>query len=179
MATQNPIEQEGTYPLPEAQQDRFMFSVVMTYLNEDEEVTAVQRSSSGGSVQLKVVLKGEELLAYQQQIRNVQVPQQLSEYIVDLVAASRPGKTVPDFINEYVAWGAGLRASQYIALGAKSRAALNGRTVANIEDVRTVLVPVMRHRIGLNFRAEVDKVKVEDIIARLVAHQPAPGQGGK
>jgi len=174
LATQIPMEQEGTYPLPEAQQDRFMFNVTMTYLSEPEEVAAVRNSSSGVSPKLKKILGGKELLEYQKLIRDIPVPKELGEYIVDLVSASRPGENAPDFINEYVAWGAGLRASQYIALGAKARAGLNGRTQAELEDIRPVIAPVMRHRIGLNFRADVDKVSVEEIIDRLVREVPAP-----
>jgi len=179
LATQIPIEQEGTYPLPEAQQDRFMFNVRMTYLNEDEEVVAVQQSAMGKPIQLTTILKGEELLTYQQQIRRIPLPEWLRGYIVDLVSASRPGASAPDFVNEYVAWGAGLRASQYIALGAKSRAALSGRDQVALEDVQPVVLPVMRHRIGLNFRAEVDKVSVEDVIGHLVKHQPVPALAGR
>ena len=174
LATQIPMEQEGTYPLPEAQQDRFMFNVTMTYLSETEEVIAVRASSSGVAPKLKKIIGGEDLLEYQAIIRDVPVPKELSEYIVDLVSASRPGETVPEFINEYVAWGAGLRASQYIALGAKARAALSGRAEVEADDVQAVITPVMRHRIGLNFRAEVDKISVEDVIQRLVAKIPAP-----
>jgi len=175
LATQIPIEQEGTYPLPEAQQDRFMFSVVMTYLSEDQEVEVVRSSTGSAKAELKSLLGGEELLAYQTIIRDVEVPAELSGYIVDLVAATRPGTPVaPDFVNDYVSWGAGLRASQYIVLGAKSKAALSGRTTANVDDVRAVVVPSMRHRIGLNFRADVDKVGVEDIVARLAEKIPAP-----
>jgi len=175
LATQIPIEQEGTYPLPEAQQDRFMFSVVMTYLSEDQEVEVVRSSTGSTKAELKSLLGGEELLAYQTIIRDVEVPAQLSGYIVDLVAATRPGTPVaPDFVNDYVSWGAGLRASQYIVLGAKSKAALSGRSTANVDDVRAVVVPSMRHRIGLNFRADVDKVGVEDIVDRLAEKVPAP-----
>jgi len=179
LATQIPMEQEGTYPLPEAQQDRFMFNVRMTYLTEDEEVVAVQQSTMGKPIKLGTILKGEELLAYQQQIRGIPLPAWLRAYIVDLVSASRPNESAPDFVNEYVAWGAGLRASQYIALGAKSRAALSGRQEVTPEDVQSVIMPVMRHRIGLNFRAEVDKVTVEDVIGRLVQHQPVPTAGAR
>ena len=175
LATQIPIEQEGTYPLPEAQQDRFMFSVVMTYLSEDQEVEVVRSSTGSTKAELKPLLGGEELLAYQTIIRDVDVPPELSGYIVDLVAATRPGTPVaPDFVNDYVSWGAGLRASQYIVLGAKSKAALSGRSTANVDDVRAVVVPSMRHRIGLNFRADVDKVGVEDIVDRLAEKIPAP-----
>ena len=174
LATQIPMEQEGTYPLPEAQQDRFMFNVTMGYLSEAEEVIAVRNSSSGVAPKLKKIIGGEDLLAYQKIIRDVPVSPALQGYIVDLVSASRPGKSAPDFVNEYIAWGAGLRASQYIALGAKARAGLSGRREATLDDVRDVVAPVMRHRIGLNFRADVDKVSVEDIIRRLAERAAVP-----
>ncbi|HUW56144.1 MAG TPA: AAA family ATPase [Planctomycetota bacterium] len=176
LATQIPMEQEGTYPLPEAQQDRFMFNVTMTYLSEFEEVAAVRNSSSGVSPRLNKILDGKDLLEYQKLIRDIPVPKVLGEYIVDLVSSSRPGESAPDFINEYVAWGAGLRASQYIALGAKARAGLSGRTEVEARDIRPVITPVMRHRIGLNFRADVDKVTVEDLIERLVTLVPVPAE---
>jgi MoxR-like ATPase len=175
LATQIPIEQEGTYPLPEAQQDRFMFSVVMTYLDEDEEVEVVRSSTGRSQPELRRILGGKELLAYQTIIRDTEVPPELSGYIVDLVGASRPGTpSAPEFVNDYISWGAGLRASQYIVLGAKSRAAMSGRNSAAVDDVRAVIVPSLRHRIGLNFRADVDKVRVEDIVERLIKHVPAP-----
>jgi MoxR-like ATPase len=174
LATQIPMEQEGTYPLPEAQQDRFMFNVTMGYLSEPEEVVAVRNSSSGIAPKLKKIVGGEDLIAYQKIIRDIPVSAPLQGYIVDVVSASRPGKSAPDFVNAYIAWGAGLRASQYIALGAKSRAGLSGRREVTLDDVRSVMAPVMRHRIGLNFRADVDKTNVEDIINRLIAQVPSP-----
>jgi MoxR-like ATPase len=175
LATQIPFEQEGTYPLPEAQQDRFMFNILMPYNTEEEEVKIVQAATSAKTVDLRPVITGEELFAAQTTIRNVEVPKAISSYIVDLVAASRESEpTAADFAKEYIAWGAGLRASQNIVLAAKSKAALSGRTTVKLEDVTAVIVPVLRHRIGLNFRAEVDKVTVENLIERLVKHTPAP-----
>jgi len=179
LATQIPFEQEGTYPLPEAQQDRFMFSVLMDYLDEDDEVRVVKTSTGSGTVELKPLISREELLAFQELILKVQVPAGLVEYIVDLVSSSRPGSdSAPDFVKEYVAWGAGLRASQYIALGAKSRSAMSGRMTVTPEDVRAVLTPVMRHRIGLSFRADVDRVSVEEVVSRLVSNLPVPAGAG-
>jgi MoxR-like ATPase len=174
LATQIPMEQEGTYPLPEAQQDRFMFNIMMDYLNEPDEIKAVRASSSGKTVKLSTLLQGKDLMAYQQIVRSVAMSETLRGYAVDLVSSSRPGPDAPDFVNEYIAWGAGLRASQYIALGAKSRAALAGRMAVTQADIQAVILPVMRHRIGLNFRAEVDKVSVETIIGRLVKQAPVP-----
>jgi len=175
LATQISMEQEGTYPLPEAQQDRFMLSIQMGYLGQDQEVCVVRQSTGAGKVQLQKVIGGEDLLAFTQAVRDVVLPPRLGRYIVDLVAASRPvGDAVPAFIREYVAWGAGLRASQNIALSAKSAAAQDGRGEAVLEDVRKAIVPVLRHRIGLSFRAEVDRVSVEKIIEKLVAAVPEP-----
>ena len=175
LATQITLEQEGTYPLPEAQQDRFMISVAMEYLSEDEEVAVIRQSTSIGGAELKNVLGAEDLLTFTRAVRLVKLPEILGKYIVDLVAASRP--TVPgrpDFVAEYVAWGAGLRASQNIAFIAKATAAMHGRDTVVAEDIRKAIVPVLRHRIGLSFRAEVDRVKVEDIIRRLVEAVPEP-----
>jgi MoxR-like ATPase len=176
LATQIPFEQEGTYPLPEAQQDRFMFNVRMDYLDEDDEVAVVRTSTGTQEVQLEPRMSKEQLLAFQELILQVRMPPELLGYVVDLVGSSRPGVDgSPDFVNQYVSWGAGLRASQYIALGAKSHAAVRGSMTAAPQDVRAVLAPVMRHRIGLSFRADVDKVSVEDVIERLVEAMPVPG----
>ncbi len=169
LATQIPFDQEGTYPLPEAQQDRFMFSVRMGYVSEDDEVAVVKRTTSSHALDLSPVVKGDDMAAYRDLVMKVELPQQTVNQIVDLVAASRPGNPeVPEVVKEYVAWGAGLRAAQNIALGAKSRAAIYGRTTVTGEDVEAVLMPVMRHRLGLSFRAEIDKVKVEDVITKLI-----------
>ena len=175
LATQISLEQEGTYPLPEAQQDRFMLSIEMDYLPEDSEVEVVRHSTSAEHVELGKVIGGEDLLAFTAAVRDVALRPVLSSYIVDLVASSRPETDgSPDFVQEYVAWGAGLRASQNIALAAKSAAAQAGRGTVGIEDIRRAIVPVMRHRIGLSFRADVDRVTVVDIIGRLVEHVPEP-----
>lgn len=169
LATQIPFDQEGTYPLPEAQQDRFMFNVRMSYVSEDDEVSVVRRTSGAHSVDLEPVLRGEDLPAYRELVLKVELPEQTVNQIVDLVGSSRPGNPeVPDVVKEYVAWGAGLRAAQFIALGAKSRAAIFGRNKVISEDVQAVIEPVLRHRLGLNFRAEIDKVKVEHVIEKLV-----------
>jgi MoxR-like ATPase len=175
LATQISMEQEGTYPLPEAQQDRFMLSVVMDYLSEADEVTVVRTSTGAGKVALGKVIEGQDLLVFAKAVRDVQLPPALGEYIVNLVASSRPADAqAPQFVKDYVVWGAGLRASQNIALAAKSFAAQDGRATVQIGDVRKAIVPVMRHRIGLSFRAEVDRVTVEDVIKRLVEASPEP-----
>ena len=175
LATQMSMEAEGTYPLPEAQQDRFMLSIAMSYLTEDEEVQVVRQTTGAGKVTLGKVMGGEDLIAYTKIVRDVILPMTLGRYIVDLVTASRPtAPGAPEFIKEYVAWGAGTRASQNIALAAKSAAAQDGRAAASAADVRKAIVPVLRHRIGLSFRAEVDRVTVEEIIKRLVEAVPEP-----
>ena len=175
LATQTSLHQEGTYPLPEAQQDRFMMSILMEHLSEDHEVTVVRRSTSTEAPELDPVISGGELLDLVRIVRQVALAAQLSQYIVDLVASSRPGTDAAgDFVKEYVAWGAGLRASQNLALAAKSAAAQDGRAEAGIRDVRKAIVPVMRHRIGLSFRADIDGVTAADVIERLVQSTPAP-----
>ena len=179
LATQIPFEQEGTYPLPEAQQDRFMFSVLMEYLDVPEEVAVVKSSTGTGEVELEAIMEKDELLAYQDLILKVEVPQELVAYIVDLVSASRPESPgSPDFVKQYVAWGAGVRASQYIVLGAKAAAAMAARMAIEPADIRGIVAPVMRHRIGLSFRADVDHVTVEDVISRLVERMPVPAMAG-
>jgi MoxR-like ATPase len=170
LATQIPFEEEGTYPLPEAQQDRFMFSVLMGYLGEDDEVKAIKASTGTAEVELAPIMEKGALLAYQDLILKVEVPAEIIQRIVDLVSASRPeNKTAPDFVKEYIEWGAGVRASQFIVLGAKAGAAMAGRMTVQPDDIRGVIAPVMRHRIGLNFRADVDKVSVEDVVQRLTS----------
>ena len=156
--------------------DRFMFSVMTGYVNETEEAEIVRRTTSTGHPTLSAVIKGAELIEFAKAIRQVRLPAELGTWIVDLVATSRPTVAgAPDFVKEYIAWGAGLRASQNIALAAKSTAAQAGRDTVIADDIATVIVPVLRHRIGLSFRAEVDKVTVEQVVDRLIAAVPAPG----
>ena len=156
-----------------------MFTILMDYLGEDDEVAVIKTSTGHSEVELKPLLKSQQLLAYQELILKVEVPPGLVEYTVELVSSSRPSSEgAPDFVKEYIAWGAGLRASQYITLGAKSRAAMSGRMTVGPEDIQAVLAPVMRHRIGLSFRADVDRVSVEDIIKRLVQNMPVPAAAG-
>jgi MoxR-like ATPase len=175
LATQISMEQEGTYPLPEAQQDRFMLSITMDHLPEAEEMAVVRRTTGPGRIKLRCVINGEELLDLTRAVREVTLPPSLGRYVVDLVAASRPTQPdCPDFVKAYVAWGAGLRASQNIVLAAKSLAAQDGRDTARLEDVRKAILPVMRHRVGLSFRAAVDRVSVEDVIGRLIRHTAEP-----
>jgi MoxR-like ATPase len=175
LATQNSMEQEGTYPLPEAQQDRFMLSILMDYLPVESEMTVVRRTTGIQKEDLQQIIGGEELMEFVQAVRSVKLPAIIGQYIVDLVATSRPSvENALPYMKEYVAWGAGLRASQNIALAAKSVAAQAGRDTVTIADVRSAIYPVLRHRIGLSFRAEVDRVTVEDVIKKLVETVPAP-----
>jgi MoxR-like ATPase len=170
LATQNPIEQEGTYPLPEAQLDRFMFNLWMDYPSEAEEGTIVKTTTSAAEVQVNKVLSGQDIITLQSLVRRVPVADNVVEYAVALVRRTRPtASDAPQFIKDYVSWGCGPRASQYLILGAKTRAALEGRPTPEIEDVRAVTLPVLRHRLVMNFNAEADGVKVPELIRRLLA----------
>lgn len=175
LATQNTMEQEGTYPLPEAQQDRFMLSVLMNYLPVEDEISVIRRTTGIQKTDLHRVIGGDDLIRFIAAVRGVALPEVIGKYIVDLVAASRPSmEGALPFVKEYVTWGAGLRASQNIALAAKSVAAQEGRATVKNEDVKKAIHPVMRHRIGLSFRAEVDHVSVDDVIEKLLNHVPFP-----
>ncbi|HVC93822.1 MAG TPA: MoxR family ATPase [Pirellulales bacterium] len=169
LATQNPIEQEGTYPLPEAQLDRFMFDIHVDYPDEDEELEIIKRTTSEVVHQLTATLTAEEILALQRIVRKVPVADHVSRYALKFTRLTRREKgEVPDFVDNYVSWGAGPRASQFLVLGAKARAVLHGRYYANCEDVRAVAHPVLRHRIMTNFNAEAEGVKPDDIIRNLI-----------
>ncbi len=172
LATQNPIELEGTYPLPEAQLDRFMFSVIVDYPSAEEEKEIVKSTTSAYVPDLAKVLSAEEIKVLQELVRRVPVADEVIDYTIRLVGMSRPGSKAPKFINDWVSWGAGPRASQYLVLGAKTRAVLAGRYTPTIADVKAVALPVLRHRIIANFTAEAENVKVEDIIRRLIAECP-------
>ena len=169
LATQNPIEMEGTYPLPEAQLDRFMFNVVMDYLPEDEEVAVVTRTTAQAAPEIAALFSGEDVQRFHEIVRKVPVAEELVRYAVRLAAASRPRQTgTPDFINEWVSWGAGTRAGQFLILGAKARALLKNRAHVTEEDIRVLAEPTLRHRILLNYRAEAEGVTVESVIKRLI-----------
>ena len=173
-ATQNPIEMEGTYPLPEAQLDRFMFNVLLSYLPEEEEVAVVSQITTRDPEPIQSVFSGADLIRFHSVVRQVPIAQDVVRYAVRLAAASRPGQEKsPDFINEWVTWGAGLRASQYMVLGAKVRALLDGRTHVKFEDIEALAHPVMRHRVLINYRAEAEGVNIEDLIDRLLKAVPA------
>ena len=169
LATQNPIEMEGTYPLPEAQLDRFMFNVVINYLPEDEEVEVVTRTTARNAEPITAVFTGEDVFRFHDLVRKVPIAEDLVRYAVRLAAASRPHQNgAPDFANEWVSWGAGLRAGQYLVLGAKVRALIHGRAHVTVEDIQALAHPTLRHRILLNYRAEAEGVTVENVIERLL-----------
>ena len=169
LATQNPIEMEGTYPLPEAQLDRFMFNVVIDYLPEDEEVEVVKQTTSKKPEPIEPIFTGEDVLRFHQTVRAVPVADEMVRYAVRLAAASRPNqKETLDFVNQWISWGAGLRAAQFLILGAKVRAVLQGRSHVINEDIQKLANPTLRHRILTNYRAEAEGVSVEDIIQKLL-----------
>ncbi len=165
LATQNPIEQEGTYPLPEAQLDRFMLELHVGYPSRDEEEAIVERTTGDLTSELKPVLDAAELIQLQHLVRRVPAPRVVVENAVKLARMTRPGdELAPADVREYVAWGAGPRASQYLVLGAKARAAMDGRPMADLEDLEAVALPVLRHRIVVNFNAEAAGKKAEDVV---------------
>jgi MoxR-like ATPase len=169
LATQNPIEQEGTYPLPEAQLDRFMFELHVEYPSKEEEEKIVEWTTGESAAVLEPVLSGEELLELMGLVRRVPAPKVVVEAAVKLARMTRPSDALaPEAVKEYVAWGAGPRASQYLVLGAKARAAMDGRPMADLEDVAAVTQPVLRHRIVVNFHAEAAGKTAQDIVAEVV-----------
>src|SRR5438034_354647 len=168
LATQNPIEQEGTYPLPEAQQDRFMFNILVDYPEEEEEFRIVEMTTTLNVPKIDRVLSSNDILEMQDIVRKVPVAPYVIRYAMKFTRLTRKAKgSVPDFIRDYVTWGAGPRASQFLVLGAKARAVLHGSYYVSCEDIRSVAVPVLRHRIITNFNAEAEGIKPEDIIRRL------------
>ncbi len=184
LATQNPIEQEGTYPLPEAQLDRFMFNIFVDYPDEEEELQIVKQTTADVEVSITPTLNAEEIVALGQIVRKVPVADHIARYALQLTRLTRREKgEVPEFIQDYVSWGAGPRASQFLVLGAKARAVLHGRYYVNTEDIRAVAYPVLRHRIMTNFNAEAEGVKSDDIIRQLIETIPvdehASAESGK
>lgn len=178
LATQNPIELEGTYPLPEAQLDRFMFNIVVDYLPEEHEVQVVTATTSNLNPEVQRVVSGSEVLALHTLVRKVFVAEEVARYAVRLVRTSRPvNNDSPDFVKKWVSWGAGLRASQFLILGGKARALLRGRANVSIKDIQALALPVLRHRVLTNFYAESEKVNSEVIIRRLLELVPTPKSG--
>jgi MoxR-like ATPase len=176
LATQNPIEMEGTYPLPEAQLDRFMFNVVMNYLPEEDEVAVLQQTTARRPAAIEPIFTGQDILQFHELVRQVPMAENLIRYAVRLTAASRPQQpNSPAFVNDWVSWGAGTRAGQCLVLGAKARALLQGRTYVSGDDIRALAAPVLRHRVLVNYRAEAEGTNVENIIRRLLETVPEPG----
>jgi MoxR-like ATPase len=173
LATQNPIEMEGTYPLPEAQLDRFMFNVVIDYLPEDEEVAVIQRTTAAAGAQPEPLFTGEDVRRFHALVRKVPIAEDLVRWAVRLAASTRPGQAAaPDFVKNWVNWGAGTRAAQFLTLGAKARALLHGRSHVTREDLVALALPVLRHRVLVNYRAEAENVGVETVIQRLLERMP-------
>jgi len=169
LATKNPIEMEGTYPLPEAQLDRFMFEILIDYLPEADEVRVVKQTTSEGSAELEPIFTGSDLLEFQGLVRRMPVAEEVIRYAVRLAAASRPGREgSPDWASEWIGWGAGTRAGQNLILGAKARALLTGKTHAGYDEVKSVAHPTLRHRILLNYKAEADGITIDRVIDRLL-----------
>jgi MoxR-like ATPase len=178
LATQNPIEMEGTYPLPEAQLDRFMFNVRIGYLPEEDEVEVVKMTTSPQDLQFERLMSADEIIAFQRLVRKVPSADSVTRYAVNLVSTSRPGnERAPEFINRWVTWGGSLRASQFLVLAGKARAILHGRYNVSCEDIRALAQPVLRHRILLNFQAESEKVDSDHVIRRLIETVPEPKSG--
>ena len=170
LATQNPIEMDGTYPLPEAQLDRFMFNVYVDYLSEDDEVSVITKTTATEDYEIETLFSADEVRAFHDIVRKVPVADDVARFAVRLATLSRPGgKESPEFINNWVSWGAGLRAGQFLVLGGKARALLQGRAHVTQDDIRALAEPVMRHRVLLNYRAEADGVSVENVVEKLLA----------
>lgn len=180
LATQNPIEMEGTYPLPEAQLDRFMFNVRIGYLPVEDEIAVVRMTTSPQDLKFERMMSAEEITAFQRLVRKVPAADTVTRYAVNLVGTSRPGTPqTPEFINRWVTWGGSLRASQFLVLAGKARAILHGRVNVSCEDIRAMALPVLRHRILLNFQAESEKIDSDEVIRRLIEAVPEPGSGLK
>ena len=174
LATQNPIEQEGTYPLPEAQQDRFMFKVFVDYPNFEDEFEIARRTTARGHHEVKPVLTGEEISQLQDTIRDVPVSDHVVRYALSIVRQTRIGtEGVPGFVSESIGWGAGPRAVQYLILGGKTRALMYGRTHVSTDDIAALAKPVLRHRLAVNFAAQSDGVTSDDVINQLIEQTPA------
>ena len=178
LATQNPIELEGTYPLPEAQLDRFMFNIHIGYLNEEEEIQVVLQTTGEGEEEVRQAVTGEEILRFQRLVRKVPASESVSRYAVQLVRSTRPGDDLaPGFVRDWVSYGASLRASQYLILGGRARALMKGRYHVSYEDVRELALSVFRHRILINFHAESENVTPDQIVERLLEAVPPPASG--
>ena len=169
LATQNPIEQEGTYPLPEAQLDRFMFNLLIDYPNREDEISIVKKTTALLNTESKKIITKKEMLEFQDLVLRVPMADNVIEYAVDLVASTRPGKKAKKFVNELIEWGAGPRATQSLILGAKAHAILNGNPSVNIDDVKKMVFPVLRHRVIASYSAEAEDVSVDEILTKLIS----------
>ena len=176
-ATQNPIELEGTYPLPEAQIDRFMFEIVIDYLNEDQEIEVVRATTSIQKHRFDRAVSGTDIVAFQQLVRRVQAAEPVARYAVNLARASRPSAGATSYIKEWVSYGASVRAPQHLLLGGKARALMQGRFHVSFEDIRALAKPVLRHRIIRNFHAESERVTTDQIVDHLLTEVPVPKSG--
>jgi MoxR-like ATPase len=175
LATQNPIELEGTYPLPEAQLDRFLFNAVLDYLPAEDEVKVIDLTTTTTRAEAKMVTSGAEVLDFQQLVRMTPVADTVARYAVDLVRATRPNRgEAPDFVQQYVNFGASVRAAQFLVLAGKARALMHGRFHVAYEDIRSLAAPVLRHRVLLNFHAESARITTDEILRRLLDWKPAP-----
>ncbi|KLU03221.1 MoxR protein [Rhodopirellula islandica] len=173
LATQNPIEMEGTYPLPEAQLDRFLFNVLIDYLPPKDELAVVLQTTSTKPEPIQPIFTGEDVARFHAAVRRVPIAESIAAYAVRLVAATRPGRDgTPDFVNQYASWGAGLRAAQTLVLGAKARALLNGHAHVRTEDIQALAHPTLRHRVLLSYRAEAEGFNVENLVTRLLQEIP-------
>ncbi len=170
LATQNPIEQEGTYPLPEAQLDRFMFNLVIDYPDREDEISIVKKTTSMIDSSPKKVISKKEILEFQELVLRVPMADNVVEFAVDLVASTRPGKQAKKFVNDLIEWGAGPRATQSLILGAKAHAILNGNPSVNIDDVKKMVYPVLRHRVIASYSAEADNITVDEILEKLISN---------
>jgi MoxR-like ATPase len=176
-ATQNPIELEGTYPLPEAQLDRFMFEIVIDHLNAEQEVAVVQSTTSIQSHRFEHAVTGADLIAFQRLARRVPVADAVARYAVALSRTSRPGPDAPDFVKQWVSYGASVRAPQHLILGGKARALMKGRYHVTFDDVRALAKPVLRHRVLLNFHAESERVSPDQVVDQLLSAVRPPNSG--
>ena len=170
LATQNPIEQEGTYPLPEAQLDRFMFNLLIDYPDREDEISNFKKTTSILDSDSKKIISKKEILEFQELVLRVPMADNVVEFAVDLVASTRPGKQAKKFVNDLIEWGAGPRATQSLILGAKAHAIMNGNPSVNIDDVKKMVYPVLRHRVIASYSAEADNITVDEILAKLVSN---------
>ena len=170
LATQNPIEQEGTYPLPEAQLDRFMFNLLIDYPDREDEISIVKKTTSILDSSSKKIISKKEILEFQELVLRVPMADNVVEFAVDLVASTRPGKQAKKFVNDLIEWGAGPRATQSLILGAKAHAILNGNPSVNIDDVKKMVYPVLRHRVIASYSAEADNITVDEILEKLISN---------